>query len=172
MPGEKCPDRLLRLYKRIYSSNLRIGMLRGIDVLAVLFAAAVFAICSYKTFSVGSVLDGILFLVSAAVPFAIVTVVRRIISAPRPYETFDLSDVIEKAPHYKLGSSFPSRHVFSAFLIGTMALNVAPALGAIILVLGFLLGFARVALGIHFVKDVVCGAIIGIASGVVYILVL
>ena len=46
--------------------------------------------------------------------FVGLSVVRKIINAPRPYEKFDMPPVLEKDTK---GKSFPSRHVFSVFII-------------------------------------------------------
>ena len=51
-----------------------------------------------------------------AISFVLVTVFRKIINAPRPYEKFEMPPVIEKDTK---GKSFPSRHVFSVFIIAS-----------------------------------------------------
>ena len=103
------------------------------------------------------------------VPFIIVSVIRHLINAPRPYE---LLPFYEKKPKHKSGRSFPSRHVFSIFVIGTVLLIDSPILGAGILVLGVLLAALRVLLGLHFIRDVIAGAAIGAVSGIIGILII
>ena len=49
--------------------------------------------------------------------FIIVTAFRYMIGRKRPYEKFDVPPVIPKDTK---GKSFPSRHVFSAFMIAMM----------------------------------------------------
>ena len=61
----------------------------------------------------------------------------------------------------------PSRHVFSAFVIGMSALYISVPLGAFILADSSLMCFMRVIAGVHFPKDVIAGAVIGILSGVI-----
>ena len=102
-------------------------------------------------------------------PFVALTVMRLVINAPRPYE---LLEFYEKKPKNKSGRSFPSRHVFSVFVIGTVMIPTSAFLGAALLVLGAALGAMRVLLGVHFIRDVVAGALIGVLSGVVGLLVL
>ncbi len=46
--------------------------------------------------------------------FVTLTIVRRIINRPRPYEVDGIPPLIEKDTS---GKSFPSRHVFSAYMI-------------------------------------------------------
>lgn len=108
-------------------------------------------------------------LVITGVPFVVVSVMRKIINAPRPYE---LLEFYEKKPKGKAGQSFPSRHVFSVFVIATVFFAWEPIIAAGLILAGVLLAFLRVALGIHFVRDVIAGALIGIASGSVGLLIL
>lgn len=111
--------------------------------------------------------DVILFietLIITGVPFAAITVMRIIVDAPRPYEVLEF---YEKRPKGKTGRSFPSRHVFSVFVIGTVLVPYETVLGISLLCLGVFLGSFRVLLGIHFRKDVIAGALIGVISGVI-----
>ena len=96
-----------------------------------------------------------------AVPFLLVSLLRRAFDAPRPYELYP----IEKPADAKRGSSFPSRHVFSATLIGSALCHVSPVLGIIPLISSLALGACRVLLGRHFVRDVVAGAVMGALCG-------
>jgi undecaprenyl-diphosphatase len=59
--------------------------------------------------------------------------------------------------------SFPSGHAARAFLIATIATALAPSWLAIILwIWAPLVALARVAMGVHYVSDVVAGTILGI----------
>ena len=104
------------------------------------------------------------FLVFAAVPFLLVTLLRRVVSLPRPYEVYDITPPVAGA---RSGSSFPSRHVASAFLIGTLSLGVSLPLAVAVLVAAVGVAVIRVLLGIHFVRDVVAGAVLGTFGGLV-----
>jgi membrane-associated phospholipid phosphatase len=95
------------------------------------------------------------------VPFAAVTAVRKLINAPRPYETYNFYDT---PPKSKRGSSFPSRHAHSAFSIGVVMCFYSPLFGAILLLFGSFMCCARVLLGVHFIRDVICGAATGSIS--------
>lgn len=100
-------------------------------------------------------------------PFVIVTLLRRRFNAKRPYEIYDLSSLPGFVEKRKSGRSFPSRHVFSAFVIGTTLSFTVPPVGIVLCVFGVGLGACRVLLGIHFIRDVIAGALIGIVSGIV-----
>jgi membrane-associated phospholipid phosphatase len=97
---------------------------------------------------------------------------RYLINSPRPYEVFDIDEFKVMREERKSGRSFPSRHVFSAFLIGMLWLPYSVPFGVAALMLGAFLGLQRVLLGIHFIRDVITGAVIGIVSGLVGILIL
>ncbi len=99
-----------------------------------------------------------------AVPFIAVSLLRRLVKAPRPYELYDFYGT---RPKIREGESFPSRHAFSAFAIGTAALPLFPVWGSLLLVLGVGMCIARVLLGIHFVRDVAAGALCGLATSLI-----
>jgi undecaprenyl-diphosphatase len=62
--------------------------------------------------------------------------------------------------------SFPSGHAARAFLIAVLAIGLAPAWLALILCIWApLVSLARVAMGVHYVSDVVAGAILGMLTG-------
>lgn len=96
--------------------------------------------------------------------FIILTIFRVFVNAKRPYEVFDIPPVIAKDTR---GRSFPSRHVFSVFIIAMtfFAVCPVPVFGGVIFVLGILLAVVRVFAGVHFPRDVIAGAIFGITAG-------
>ena len=100
--------------------------------------------------------------VITGVPFLAVSLLRFVLNTPRPYEVFEF---YKQAPKNKKGRSFPSRHVFSVFVIATVLMPSNVLLGCLLFLLGILLSVIRVLLGIHFIRDVLAGAFIGIFSG-------
>ena len=115
-----------------------------------------------------SVSGGALFIAVSAVPFVLVSLLRKVINAPRPYE---LIDIDPSAPKNKKGESFPSRHTFSIFLIATLCIPWRIYVAVTLAVLGVVLAVCRVLLGYHFVRDVVAGFAVGVISGVIGILI-
>lgn len=68
--------------------------------------------------------------------------------------------------------SFPSGHAARAMLIAVLAIGMGPWWLAILLCLWMpLVSLARVAMGVHYLSDVVAGTILGQAAGVVVLLV-
>lgn len=99
-----------------------------------------------------------------AISFVLVTIFRKIVNAPRPYEKFEIPPVIEKDTK---GKSFPSRHVFSVFIIAVTIFYSHPGPGIVIGLIGVAMAIIRVLGGVHEVRDVVAGAVIGLACGIV-----
>jgi membrane-associated phospholipid phosphatase len=98
------------------------------------------------------------------IAFLLLTFVRARVNAPRPYEVYDYTPLIQKDTK---GNSFPSRHVFSAFVIAMGGLYVNALIGGILLFLGTMIAICRVLGGVHFPKDVLVGALAGVLSGAV-----
>jgi len=96
------------------------------------------------------------------VSFVCVSMFRNMVNARRPYEVFDFEPIIEKDTKKH---SFPSRHVFSAFMVGMAYMQVSVQGAIDIFILGLLLAVLRVFGGVHFIKDVICGALIGLVLG-------
>jgi undecaprenyl-diphosphatase len=66
--------------------------------------------------------------------------------------------------------SFPSGHAARAFLIAVLAIGLVPAWLAILLCLWApLVSLARVAMGVHYVSDVVAGMVLGIIVGLIWL---
>ncbi|GAA0361224.1 phosphatase PAP2 family protein [Alkalibacterium iburiense] len=98
-----------------------------------------------------------------AISFILVSIFRNKLNAPRPYEVNDTTPLIKKDTK---GKSFPSRHVFSVFVIASTLYFISQPLGIILMLAGVILAFLRVIGGVHFPRDVIAGAVIGILSGV------
>ena len=156
--------------KRVYESrpismSLKIISHASALICATSYVATLFYFCFY----IKEPMVALKLLLSAMIPYIIVTVMRRLIKAPRPYELYGFYSVF---PKNKRGQSFPSRHVFSAFVIATLCWIVSPWLSVALFALGVYLAVSRVLLGIHFIRDVVAGAFIGIISGILGIIII
>lgn len=156
------------LLKKVYASKKATLALKIISHASVLASATVFAFMLVYTYFNAPLSAVASLALSAGIPFVAVSVIRRLINAPRPYELYDF---YEAKPKDKRGSSFPSRHVFSAFLIATLSAEMSIYICIALLTVGVVLAVSRVLLGIHFIRDAVAGAAVGILSGILGILI-
>ena len=97
----------------------------------------------------------------APIAIALNYVVKLIVKRPRP--------VLEGLP--PLGGapsslSFPSAHATSSFAVATAMTRVDP-LGALAFLLAFALALGRPYLGMHYPSDVLAGALLGVALGLI-----
>ena len=99
--------------------------------------------------------------------FVILSLLRKKINAPRPYEVWEIVPLLDRDSP---GQSMPSRHVFSATIISMACFHASLSVGVILLVLSALLGLVRVLGGVHYPKDVVVGYICGLVWGVIFFL--
>lgn len=99
-----------------------------------------------------------------AAAFIVLSLVRRKINAPRPYEVWHITPLLEKDTK---GKSFPSRHVFSASVIAMAVLSVNIPGGVVLLIAAGVLSWCRVIAGVHFLKDIAAGAAVGIVVGLI-----
>lgn len=102
-----------------------------------------------------------------AAGFVLLSLFRKICNAKRPYEVWEIIPLIPKDTK---GNSFPSRHVFSTYLIAMAAWYLWPPLGMLLCAMGIFLAAVRVIGQVHFVRDVAAGAAIGIAWGLLLFL--
>ena len=101
-------------------------------------------------------------LIIPAIAFVLLSVVRKRINFPRPYQVLEIQPLIHKDTK---GKSMPSRHVFCVFMIAMTYLWIVPPMGGILLAVGVLLAAVRVIGGVHFPRDVLAGAAVGILAG-------
>ena len=102
-----------------------------------------------------------------AVPAAtllLVSLLRRLIRRPRPYERWKEATPLLRA--HKRGQGCPSRHAASALAIALAGCTVHPALGAALLMLALGVGVTRVVAGVHFVGDVLAGFALALLCGI------
>ena len=99
--------------------------------------------------------------------FVILSLFRKKINAPRPYEVWEIIPLLDRDSP---GQSMPSRHVFSATIISMACLHTSLTMGMICLILSAFLGLVRVLGGVHYPKDVVVGYTCGLVWGVIFFL--
>lgn len=148
---------------RIYQNPRKTRMLKIINDACAYLSAAFFGVLLLLAFLEGAYIDTLILGGSAMVGFVFVTVLRAILNKPRPYEVYDFYAV---NPSEREGKSFPSRHCFSAFVIATLSIPLSPLSAVAVFLMAFIIALCRVLTGIHFIRDALVGAIIGILFGV------
>lgn len=81
----------------------------------------------------------------------------------RPRPVINLERLLIQMPS---SYSFPSGHTLISFSAAATIFSFMPRIGLITLVMALLVGISRVYLGVHFISDVLFGALIGI--GIAY----
>lgn len=154
---------MYNILKKVYENQRLYGYLSLLSHFIVILT-----VLSYVPLLIGSWLvspiSSLKVIIITAAPLLLVTLLRSLVNAPRPYELYD---IYEHAPKRKGGHSFPSRHACSIFAIGTVSLFIYPIMGVILLLLGLILCAARVLVGIHFIRDVAAGALSGAVCGII-----
>lgn len=89
----------------------------------------------------------------------IVAVLKRIIARPRP----DYALQIGAIPFSRY--SFPSGHTTVAFLLAILLSRYYPKYTGVFYSVAVLVGLSRIYLGVHYLSDVVGGAVLGLAIG-------
>ena len=101
-------------------------------------------------------------LVTASIVFIVKHTIRRKRPEGEWGKFYRLTD-----PH-----SFPSGHSVRAMMLAVVTLGVGPMwLGLILIIWAPLVGLARVAMGVHYISDVLAGIILGFVIGLVVLLI-
>jgi len=153
-------------YQKIFDAvNARPYGIRAIQAIGevLTFAAAIlyFVVIGSLAYA-GKWLGMAALILVPAASFVAVSIFRSRYNAKRPYEVYGFKPLIPKGTR---GKSFPSRHVFSIFVIGSSVCCFYPLPGCLVCLMGCVLAVIRVAAGVHFPKDVIAGAVIGILCG-------
>ena len=90
------------------------------------------------------------------------TLLRDKLNWPRPYEQPSFEPLVHKETH---GHSFPSRHALSAAVLSMVWMRFYPMVGWVMVGVTALICLMRVLTGVHYPRDVLCGAALGFALG-------
>ncbi len=152
-----------RVMEVLNSRSIYGRILNFFDIIITVAVAVSYILCILYVFFVKKEMPIAIILVPG-ISFIIVSLFRRVFNAKRPYEVYDIPSVLKKDT---AGKSFPSRHVFSVFVIGMTVFSVNSTAGIIVFIVGILQAAIRVIGGVHFIKDVVAGAVTGLICGMV-----
>lgn len=133
--------------------------------LVAVFVASYLFFCAYVLIARGFSLSNLaITIVLPAACFGTVSLLRKVLCRPRPYQATGagIQPLVEKTSE---GDSFPSRHVASAFVIGTVALSQFIWAGVLCYAAGLYLAIVRFLFGLHYPTDLIAGGIFGMAFG-------
>jgi undecaprenyl-diphosphatase len=89
------------------------------------------------------------------------------VARPRPPAVFAEKSISIHLPAGEPSDySFPSGHTQTAFSAAVYLSMMFPSFSPVFILLATLVGFSRIALGVHFPSDVLAGAIFGAAIGI------
>jgi undecaprenyl-diphosphatase len=104
----------------------------------------------------GALLTG----VSAMVALGVGQLVGYTLPRPRPYLAHPVNLLISRSAD----TSFPSDHATLGFAVAVMVWKYNRRVGGWLLILAFVLAFARVFVGAHYPSDVLGGAVLGVLT--------
>lgn len=104
------------------------------------------------------------FVVAVFVRFVLVEIIRRIFFRPRPFVYNQINLLVS---HSANEPSFPSGHASFYFALSTIIYGYNKKIGILFFISSFLIAISRVFVGIHWPLDIIAGAILGIAMGLV-----
>ncbi len=155
------------LLKSIYKNRKLAKALRLVSHSAGIYAFFLFLyVCAHNLFI--SPMSSLKLCIILGSSYIAVSLVRKFIDAPRPYELYEFFD---SAPKNKKGHSFPSRHTFLVFAIATLCAPFALIPALVLYLLALFLALSRVLLGIHFIRDVLAGALLGFVCSAIGLLI-
>lgn len=89
---------------------------------------------------------------------------KNIFHRPRPFAAIEGLNALGRLPR---GYSFPSGHTGSSFAVSfILYVLMGEKKGLIFLILAGLIGLSRIYIGVHYLSDVIFGAILGIGIGI------
>jgi undecaprenyl-diphosphatase len=90
------------------------------------------------------------------------TLLKNLVGRVRPFDIISGIELLIRSPH---DYSFPSGHTSAAFAAATVLWLNCHKAKHVLLGLAVLMGFSRLYLYVHYLSDVLAGALVGIASG-------
>jgi undecaprenyl-diphosphatase len=97
--------------------------------------------------------------IAAGVAYGIANAIRFFYHHLRPFITFSIPHLLTDTAY-----SFPSVHTIVLFALATATYFFNKKLSYFIFAAGFVVGFARIAGGVHYPSDIVGGIVLGIAT--------
>jgi len=105
----------------------------------------------------------IAFAAGTGVAIIVTTLLKYIIGRPRPFETMHIPSLVNATL-----SSFPSGHATALFAILPVVNRNFPKMKVITWTVAILVGVSRIYFNVHYLSDVVAGAMIGYSIGWIF----
>ncbi|MFA6429574.1 MAG: phosphatase PAP2 family protein [Patescibacteria group bacterium] len=99
---------------------------------------------------------------SCLVGFSCSMIIGRLVTRVRPFRVVEGITALIPPPYSV--HSFPSSHTTIAFAIAMSLALARPRLGVVAFIMAGLVGFGRMAVGVHYPTDVLAGALLGMCS--------
>ena len=140
------------------------------DYTSILFAfifstivIAIFAISLFIYFIWKKYKPVFLVTISIAVQAVILKIIKEVIARPRP----DFALTLPMLPYSQY--SFPSGHTAAAFLIAIVLSKYYPKYKYPLFIIAILTAISRLYIGLHYLTDIIIGAIIGVIIGIIFL---
>ncbi len=104
-------------------------------------------------------IEGLVLIFSVLLTWIIVTLIKALVAAPRPFE---IVDGVRTLVLHGGGDSFPSGHTAIAASIAGAIRPYHQRAGMLLILFALLVGISRVYLGVHFPIDVIAGFLTGL----------
>lgn len=151
-----------RLSRQIFKTTKKSWVLRHLavfcadDLIWLLVGMMLVSVLSARADSTAMLL---IFIGTLGISWLVTAGVSRFVNKPRPYESQKYQPIIR--PFIET-STFPSSHATFAFALTTFACVMDfSSLFTWFLIVAFAIALGRVAVGVHYLSDVICGALIG-----------
>lgn len=104
--------------------------------------------------------DTLFFLVALFMVYAVVELLKGLVSYPRPHQFLHGIRTLIVYGDY---DSFPSLHAALSFALATVTYRKYPRVGVLLFGCATLVGISRVFVGVHFPIDIIVGAFLGVS---------
>jgi undecaprenyl-diphosphatase len=125
----------------------------------VLFAVSLLLVVLRRKKDGGAL--SLLLFAGLTVTYYSVYVIKVLVGRPRPSALFPDANILIDEKSF----SFPSNHSAQAFMAATVLSAAFERWRVPLFTLAALVGYSRIYIGVHFISDVICGAVAGMAVG-------
>jgi len=155
-------NRIFQLINRAWANpvfNIAMPFISELGTGEVIFLLSVLCYILRRKRDKGAL--AILLIAGLTVTYYVVTFMKGAVARPRPFIFMPDANIFSIDKSF----SFPSNHAANAFMAATILSEFFGSWRVGLFFVAALVGYSRVYLGVHFLTDVVAGAIVGILIG-------